>query len=194
MLQLQRQSAGNGPEALLVAQMLYSWGRTEPSLELLWGISADARAGVGALGMLVRHYQVQRDAFGLYRAFASWHRLRPEDRMVATGFAFYGSVCGRGNPSEFEQVTADNLKADPGDNSARCGLAIVLTMEGRAAQALATLRPISANWRKSRAIAYAYGLALARAGRQAEAREVLGSIDPNALTLRQLALSSSALR
>jgi cytochrome c-type biogenesis protein CcmH/NrfG len=194
MLQLQRRAESKGPEALLVAQMLYSWGRTDPSVKLLWGISADPRAGVGALGMLVRHYQVQRDAFGLYRAFESWHRLRPQDRMVATGFAFFGSVCGQGSLSEFEQIAADNLKADPGDDHARCALAIALAMDGRAAQALTVLSPISANWRKSRAIAYVYGLSLARAGRKAEGRAILSSIEPNVLTLRQSELSVAALR
>jgi thioredoxin-like negative regulator of GroEL len=194
MLQLQGRTEGNGPQALLVARMLYSWGRTAPALAILWRISADPRAGVGALGMLVRHYQVQRDAFGLYRAFAAWHRLRPQDRMVATGYSFFGSVCGRGNPSELEQVAADNLQADPGDDYARCGLALALAMDGKAGEALDRLSPIAANWRKSRAIAYVYGLALARAGRQAEAGKILGSIDPDTLTLRQAALSAEALR
>jgi thioredoxin-like negative regulator of GroEL len=193
-LQLNDAAKGRGPEALLTAQLMYSWGQADRAVALLWVARQDPRTAVEALGMLVRHYQVKRDAAGLYQAFAAWHRLRPQDRLVATGFAFFGSVSGLGSLPECERITANLLRTDPADAPARCARAVALTMDGRPAEALDNLRSISADWRKSRAIAYAYGTALAAAGRPAEARAILRSIDSQELTVQQAARVAQALR
>jgi tetratricopeptide (TPR) repeat protein len=192
--QVGNQAEGRAAESFLAAQLLYSWGRSEQAVELLWRISRDPRQGTAALGMLVRHYQTRRDATGLYRAFDAWHRLDPEDPMIATACAFFGSVSGLGSPAECERLAARVVAGDPGNRPARCSLAVALTMEGEAPQALEVLRTVAADWGRSPAVAYAYGLALATAGRQAEARPILGSIDPGALTLRQIELSARALQ
>jgi hypothetical protein len=56
------------------------------------------------------------------------------------------------------------------------------------------MEPISRNWRKSPAIAFAYGAALASLGRKSEAREVFDSLDPRNLSPREVEWIQAALR
>jgi len=71
-----------GPETMMAAQLLYTWGQSERSAELLWLLSADPRLTSRALGMLIRHYQTQRDGPGLYRAIEAWRRLAAAGRKA----------------------------------------------------------------------------------------------------------------
>jgi hypothetical protein len=48
---------------------------------------------------------------------------------------------------------------------------------GEASRALALMEPVSQEWKTSRAVAFAYGSALAGVGRKPEAKEVFDSLD-----------------
>ena len=192
--ELKGNALGKGPEAMLVAQLLYAWGLTDQAADLLWVLSRDPKVDIKAVGMLIRHYQVQRDSAGLHRAFAAWCQLRPNDRTATVSCAFFGSLAAVGDPARFEQIAAENLIADPANGYFRCCYGAILAMNGHGARALDVLAPISADWRKSSSIAFAYGLALANAGRSSEAREVLSSIDPKVLNSQQAALCESVLK
>ncbi len=184
----------NPPEALLVAKMLYTWRQIDRSVALLWLLAADDGVGEDALETLARHYRVSRDAAGQYRAFARLRARRPSDRSVAGNYALFGALAGIGDLAEYARIAADNCRAEPRDESFRCAYAVVLAVQGEAARALDLLAPISAGWRKSAALAYAYGAALARAGRLREAGEVLRSLDPRTLTIQQVRLVQAAVR
>jgi len=193
-LALAGDARSNPPEALLVAKMLYTWGKVDQAVDLLWRLADDAGVGEDALAMLARHYRVSRDAAGQYRAFARLRSRRPSDRSVAGNYALFGALAGVGDLAEYTRIAADNCRADPRDESFVCAYAVVLAVQGESARALELLAPISAGWRKSPAIAYAYGAALARAGRLREAGEVLHTLDPRTLTIQQVRLVQDAVR
>jgi len=194
LTKLKGDAPGKGSQALLVAQLLYTWGETDRSVDLLWSINNTPPVDIQASGMLIRHYQMRRDCAGLYRAFEAWRSLRPNDQTAAASCALFGSLSGAGDPPKWEAMAAESLRSDPSSEYFRCCYAVVMAVGGRAPEALAAVAPISSRWRKSHSIAFAYGLALAAADRKAEAREVLGSIDPTAMPGRKAGRCAVLLR
>ena len=59
---------------------------------------------------------------------------------------------------------------------------------------MALLGPVSHDWRKSPAVAFAYGAALASLGRKSEAREVFDSLDARSLGPKEAEWIRTALR
>ena len=61
-------------------------------------------------------------------------------------------------------------------------------------EAMAVMEPVARDWRKSRAIAFSYGSALASIGRKSEAQEVFDSLDPHLLSPAEAQWMRSELR
>jgi hypothetical protein len=59
---------------------------------------------------------------------------------------------------------------------------------------MALMEPVSRDWKKSPAIAFAYGSALASVGRKSEARQVFDSLDPRDLDTKAVDWVRAALR
>jgi predicted Zn-dependent protease len=163
--------------ALFLGDSLYAWGFPKEAAQLLWVASDRADLAYQALGSLARLYQVQRDAAGQYRAFSRLNALRPSDRGIANNYAYFAAVTGLGSQSKIERIAEDNFRSDPANTSYRATYAFVLVWMGQGSQAMKILDPVARDWGKSRAVAFAYGSALAAVGRKSEAREVLGSLD-----------------
>jgi Flp pilus assembly protein TadD len=70
----------------------------------------------------------------------------------------------------------------------------VLVWSGQAARAMRLLAPVSHDWGKSPAVAFAYGAALASLGRKPEATEVFHSINPRSLSFQEIAWVQAALK
>ena len=189
---LQGTAQANGVQALFAADTLYAWGWTDDGLTLLWMAADQAGAGVEALGTLARHYQVQRDADGQYRAFRRLLSLRTKDPAIANNFVFFAALTGK-DPAQVEELSLRNFQRFPQNPIYRATRAFVLLTQDRAAEALTLLQPVARGWKKSPALALAYGLALARTGRLAEARPVLGSLDVASLTVAEAAMVAKAL-
>ncbi len=189
---LKNAAAANGARAFFTANLLYAWNSRTEGIALLW-IAAD-QPGVAfeSLGVLARHYQTQREADGQYRVFRRLHTLRPGDRDIANNYAFFAALVGA-DPGAVRRLTDDNRAAVPANPVYRATAAFVLFSNGQFRESLALIEPLASSWRQSPAVAFAYGLALARNGRQAEARPILASLEPASLTLSEVALIARSL-
>ncbi len=183
----------NGVHALFAGSTLYGWGRLSEA-ETLWWIAAaqEGKIAVDALGTLARHYQVQRDAEGLYRVFRQLHLLRPQDAGVGNNFAFYAALTGR-EQRLAEQVARANLALEPHNPVYLATYAFNLFMQNRTDESLALLKPRAAEAAGSPPLSFAYGLALAGTKHESEARRILAAIPSNSLTLREAELIKSTL-
>jgi Tfp pilus assembly protein PilF len=191
---LQSASTAGGGQTLVAADLLYGWGTGDEAIELLWGAAANPGVAVQALGTLARIYQVRRDADGQYRAFSRMASLRPDNRDIGNNFAYFAAVTGRAGVSSVQRIAQSNFEATPGNPTYRSTWAFVLCQVSKPGEAMTVLQPIAPDWRKSRAVAWAYGASLAGLGRKDEAREVLGSLDPGTLTFQEIAWVRSVLR
>jgi len=190
---LKSSAESNGVKAIFAANVIYTWGWIEESLELLWDAADQPGVSTEALATLARHYQVQRDATGQYLAFRRLHSLRPQDPAIANNYAFFAALTGK--DSSVARKLADEVHAaDAANPTYRATLAFVLLKQDRPTESLNLLRPVAANWKQSPAIAFAYGLALAANDRKPEATAILGTIDPATLTTEEVALVQSALK
>jgi tetratricopeptide (TPR) repeat protein len=178
---LKSRAAIDGPRTLFTADTLYAWGLRDEAVALLW-IGADLpNIAFEALGTLVRHYQVQRDAEGQYQVFKRLRTLRPADEAIANNFAFFAALTGN-DSRQAEDAAQHNFEQQPGNIAFRSTYAFVLCTQNRAAEALTVLKPVATDWRNQPAMLLAYGLALAGTEQKDKARTVLGSIDPATLT------------
>jgi len=189
---LQTRAAENGGRALFAADNLYAWGLEDEATTLLWKASAQAGVAYQALGTLARHYQVKRDADGQYRAFRQLHSLRAQDPAIANNYAFFAALTGKVQPA-IETLARENHEQDPGNGTFCATYAFVLLMQRRPAEAMAVIRPVAPHWQQSPAVAFAYGLALAQTGDKDQARRILNTLNPNALTRTEVELILSAL-
>lgn len=189
---LRAKLATNGVHAHYAAGALYLWGMTGEAVELAEGASTDPRVAVPALGFLARHYQTQRDALGQYRVFRRLHALRPDDAEIANNLAYFAALTGE-NSSLAEALARKNLVARPGDAKRVATYAFVLALQGRSPEALALIEPLRANGADDPGLALAYGLALARERRRAEARVVLAPLLDRAQTEREAELIRAVL-
>jgi tetratricopeptide (TPR) repeat protein len=172
-------SAGhaNAAHALFAGDLLYSWGYPKEAAELLWTASDRPDLAFQALGTLARLYQVERDASGQCRVFSRMSAMRPDDRNIANNYAYFAAVTDGGSQMRIERIAESNFTEDPGNIIYRSTYAFVLVWMGEASRALALMEPVSQEWKTSRAVAFAYGSALAGVGRKPEAKEVFDSLD-----------------
>jgi hypothetical protein len=191
---LNAEAGTNAAHALLVGDMLISWGYPDDGAKFLWLASERPDLAYLALGSLARLYEVQRDAVGQYRAFARLNSMRPGDRDVANNFAYYAAVTDLGNLSQVERLAEDNYNHEPANATYRSTFAFVLVCSGQATRALALMEPVSREARNSRAVAFAYASALAGMGRKSEARELFDSLDPRLMSSQEINWILTALR
>jgi tetratricopeptide (TPR) repeat protein len=166
----------NPPHALFLGDSLYGWGYPQEATDLLWAAAQRPDLAYLAIGSLVRLYQVQHDAVGQYKAFARLSAMRPSDRKIANNFAYFAALTDLGSQTHVVRIAEDNFNHEPGNVTFRSTYAFVLVWAGQGSKALALMQPVSRDWKKSSAVAFAYGSALASVGRKAEAREVFDSL------------------
>jgi tetratricopeptide (TPR) repeat protein len=184
----------NAAHALFAGDSLYAWGSPKEAAALLWSAAERPDLAYEALGSLARVYQLQRDAEGQYRAFSRLNEMRPADRKIANNYAYFAALTDLGIQTRVEPIARDNFGHDPSNVNFRCTYAFVLVWSGQAARAMKLLAPVSRDWRKSPAVAFAYGAALASLGRKPEATEVFHSINPRTLSLQEIAWVQAALK
>ncbi len=179
--------------ALFAGSTLYAWGQQETAIELWWRAAerGDPNA-ILALGSLARHYQLNRDADGLYRAFRRLHSLQPQDPDTGNNFAFFALLLGREQRTA-AQIARANLEQHPENNDYLATQAFTFTQQGRYADAMALLKPRASLAPTSPSIAFAYGLALAGTGQKAAAHVVLDPLPPASLTTAEVELIKQAL-
>jgi len=184
----------NPAHALFLGDSLYAWGYPKEAAALLWAAADRPDLAYGATGTLARLYQVQHDALGQYRAFSRLNAMRPADRKIANNLAFFAALTDLGSQTSIERIAEDNFTYEPGNAIYRSTYAFVLVWSGQGARAMALMEPVSHDWRKSPAVAFAYGSALASVGRKSEAREVFDSLNPRDLDTKAVDWVRAALR
>jgi len=179
--------------ALFAGSTIYTWGLVKEAEALWWLVAGqNNNLALEALGTLARHYQVQRDAGGQYRVFNQLHAMHPQDADVTNNFVFFATLTGN-REQLAEQLSRENLALHPGNQTYLATRAFVLLTRGHADQALMAIKPLVSEAGKSSAVAFVYGLALAGTGEKTKAREVLLSLDPGTLTLRETEAIRAAL-
>jgi predicted Zn-dependent protease len=184
----------NPAHALFAGDELYAWAFPKEAAELLWSAADRADLAYEAVGSLARLYQVQRDAEGQYRAFSRLNAMRPYDRRIANNYAYFAALTDLGSQTHVEPIAKDNFVHEPGNMAFRSTYAFVLVWSGQASRAMKLMAPVSNEWKKSPAVAFAYGAALAAMGRKEEAKEVFDSIDPRGLDPQETDWIKAALR
>jgi hypothetical protein len=168
--------------ALFAGDSLYAWGFPKEAATLLWSAADRPDLAFQALGSLARLYQVQHDAVGQYRAFSRLNAMKPADRDIGNNLAYFAVITDLGSQSHIERIADGNFNSEPGNVAYRSTFALVLVWSGQASRAMSLMEPVSNEWRKSPAVAFAYGAALASVGRKPEATEVFGSLNPASLS------------
>jgi hypothetical protein len=168
--------------ALFAGDSLYAWGFPKEAATLLWSAADRPDLALQALGSLARLYQVQHDAVGQYRAFSRLNAMKPSDRDIGNNLAYYAVITDLGSQSHIERIAEGNFNSEPGSVAYRSTFALVLVWSGQASRAMSLMEPVSHEWRKSPAVAFAYGAALASVGRKPEAMEVFDSLNPASLS------------
>ena len=178
----------DGVHGVFAASLVYSWGYPEEALALWWVVAEqDGTTAREALGSLGRHYQVKRDAEGQYRVFRRLNLMQPQDASVGNNFAFFAALTGR-QQKIAEKVARENHQAAPNNPVYAATYAFTLSQQNRPDEALAVLAPWEGQAERSPALAFAYGMALAGAGRREEARRLLDGLRPETLTEAEVAL------
>jgi tetratricopeptide (TPR) repeat protein len=183
----------NGGQGAFLAGVVYSWGWKTEAVAL-WALAAEEPGlAINALGALARHYQVARDADGLYRTFRRLHELRAGEPGFANNYAYLAALMDRID-ARADEAARNNREKFPANLDYRSTAAFLLLHTGQAREAAALLDPVAVPLAESPARCFTYGLVLAANGRMAEARGVLAKVDRAALTLRETELLDAALR
>jgi len=186
---------GRSPaHALFMGDTLVAWGYRDEAAKLLWEAADRPDLSYIALGSLARLYQSQRDAIGQYRAFSRLNSMRPQDRNIANNLAYFAALTDLGSLSHIETMAEANFNGEPGNLTYRSTYAFVLVWANQGAKAMEVLEPVAHDWKKSRAVAFSYGAALASIGRKGEAKEVFDSLDPRQLSPKEIEWIQRALR
>jgi predicted Zn-dependent protease len=184
----------NAAHALVLGDSFYAWGYPKEAAAFLWAAADRADLAYQAIGTLARLYQVQGDAAGQYQAFSRLNAMRPGDRRIANNFAYFAVISNLGSQQHVERIAEDNFTQEPDNVIYRSTYALVLAWSGQGSQALALMEPVSRDWKKSPAVAFAYGAALASAGRKSEAKDVFDALDPHGLDAEESDWIQAALR
>ncbi len=183
----------NGAHGLFAAASLYSWDLRQEAVTLWWQVSdLTGPHAIDALGSLARHYQLARDAEGQFRTFRRLHSLKPGDRDIANNYAFFAALVDR-DPRQADQLSRDNLRAEPNNLNYVATAAFVMLQSGRGDEALNLLSAKAGVAAQSPGLAMVYGLALNRAGRSVEARQFLTGLPPETLTTAEVSLVRAAV-
>jgi predicted Zn-dependent protease len=180
--------------ALFAGDALVAWDCPKEAAELLWQAADRPDLAYQALGSLARLYQVQHDAVGQYEAFSRLNAMRPADRGIGNNLAYFAALTDRGSQTHIESIAEGNFNSEPANVVYRSTYAFVLVWSGQASKALSLMEPVSGEWRKSPAVAFAYGAALASLGRKSEAKDVFDSLDPRNLGPQEEDWIQAALR
>lgn len=183
----------HGPHALFAADTLYVWGRVTEAVELLWLAAEEPHVGYLALGTLARHYQQQRDGDGQYRAFRQLHGLRPTEPDIANNYAYFAALMGQDNAKVLALARAQH-ESQPAHPAYRATYAFVLARQHRPTDALNLLQPVLGELPRSEPLRFAYGIALATAGKTAEARPYLETAAPELRCTAETALIATLLK
>lgn len=182
-----------GGQGSFLAGVVYSWGWKEEAVGL-WEIAIEQPGlAVNALGALARHYQVKRDAEGLYRTFRKLNEIRGTEPAVVNNYAYLSALMGRVDPRA-EEALRGFRTADPANLDYRSTAAFLLLQDARPREALELLEPVAAQAGEAPGRAFTYGLVLAANGRRAEARAVLAKVDRTKLTLREEQMLDAAMK
>jgi len=183
----------NSVHGLFAGSTIYTWGLPKEAEDLWWQVAGQGNnLAIEALGTLARHYQVRRDAAGQYRVFNQLHGLHPRDPDVTNNFVFFAALTGN-REQLAEQLARENLARYPGNQTYLATHAFVLLVQGQAEASLKAIKPLAEEAGKSSAVAFVYGLALAGTGEKAKAKEILQTLDPATMTLRELEVIKAAL-
>jgi len=175
---LKAHGQSNGAHSMFAASALYTWGFADEAVVLYKIASEVPGVEMQALGALVRHYQVKRDAIGQFEAYRKLSRLRVHDASIGNNYAFLAALTGKDLPGA-ERISKDNFEHHPDNVIYRSTYAFVLAIHGSYAEAHKLIRPVSQDWKKSPAVAFAYGYILAKTGDKVEARRVIASLNSN---------------
>lgn len=188
---LKETSRLNGGRAIFLAGALYAWGKQADAVELWWLVAEQPGVAASALGSLARHYQMQRDAEGLHRAFRRLHELKSDDPRIANNYAFFAALTGHNLPLA-DRITLANHEKYPEEPTYAATRAFVLHRSGKTTAAITLLPRFAAAAEQLPALAFTSGIVLAGAGRFAEAREQLAKVDERTLTFREAELLNQA--
>jgi len=191
---LQDEVRNRGDFAMFAGANLYVWGLHDEAITVLWMAADHPNVALEALGTILRNYQVLRDAAGEYRAFRRLYALRPQDRDIAHDLVFFAVLSGQYDYALIERLARENFQHDPNNPLYRANYAFLLDSTGRNAEALALLEPKAGAWRTNQGFAFAYGLALAHAGRKEQARPILATIDQRPISRQERELIQAAVR
>jgi predicted Zn-dependent protease len=184
----------NPAHALFAGNSLYAWGYPKESEQALLLAADRPDLAYEALGTLVRLYQVRGDAVCECKAFGRLNLIRSSNRDIANNYAYFAALTDLGSQGRINRIAEDNFNHDPDNPVYRSTFAFVLVWSGEAPRALSLMEKVSGDWRKSPAVAFAYGAALAGCGRKDEARTVFASLDPRHLGPAETEWIRSALR
>ncbi len=195
---LEAQTRARTTSALFAANTLYVWGRIEPALALWETAAQQPETAWLALGALVRHAQINDDAPGQYAVFRRLHALRPDDPDVANNLAYFSALTGLDRLGAVH-LARQTLQKNPGRVAYQITTALAEVRRGEPALALALLEPLAERMRTESESApgfeFTYALALAEAGKTAEARPRLANLQAatNSLSKLETQLVAEAL-
>ncbi|MEN9842067.1 MAG: hypothetical protein RL376_1867 [Verrucomicrobiota bacterium] len=195
---LEAQTRVRTTSALFAANTLYVWGRIEPALALWETAAQQPETAWLALGALVRHAQIKDDAPGQYAIFRRLHALRPDDPDVANNLAYFSALTGLDRLGAV-RLARETLHKNPGRVAYQITAALAEVRRGEPALALALLEPLAERVKSAGESApgfeITYALALAEAGKTAEARPRLAKLQAaeNGLTRLETQLVKEAL-
>lgn len=189
---LQARIAGNGVRAAYAAGALYLWGQVPEALALAEAAAEDPFGADSALGLILRHHQLQRDAAGQYRAFRRLHLRHPDDADIRNNLAYFSALTGQ-NLHLARRLAEANVAAAPDEVRPLATLAFVLVQSGQADTALDLLRPHVGGASLPPELALPYGLALVRSRRGAEAIPMLRPLLDQTTTDEETRLIQGAL-
>jgi tetratricopeptide (TPR) repeat protein len=183
----------DGAHAFFAGSMIYTWGWTKEGVELFKIASEAHGLEIQALGALLRHYQVHRDAVGQYEAYRRLYGLRPDDAALGNNYAFFAALTRKDYPSA-ERISSQNFERNPENIVYRSTYAFVLATRGAYSEASQVLGPFSKEWKKSSALAFTYGYLLAKTGDKAQARSIISTLNLELGSIQEAELLEEALK
>lgn len=184
--------AGRGEQAYRAASRLWDWGAQEEAAGLATLAAEDPEVAASALGLLARYHEATCDAVGLCRVFRRLQVLRPQDAAIADRLAYYSALTGQGTLLA-KTLARKNVEAEPGNLGYRATYGFVMVTQDDARGAVELLGDFAREGSKSRAFAFAYGLALAGIREREAAQAWLKLLDQATLMPPEVELVSRAL-